>query len=100
MRKIGWLSMPLVICIAIGFFYPFHDVLGQEGPLQPVRVVTGHIADSKNSPVRGATVTVKGTSRATVTNDNGDFTINAQPGDVLVISSVGYEWREITVDQN
>jgi TonB-linked SusC/RagA family outer membrane protein len=48
----------------------------------------------------GATIVVKGTSRTTTADEGGRFTIDAAPGEVLVITSVGYAPREITVDNS
>ncbi len=49
------------------------------------------------TPVRGATVTVKNTSRSTITDEAGGFTIDASADDVLVITSVGFTPQEVKV---
>ena len=41
-------------------------------------------------PLQGVTVLVKGTSIATSSNENGEFTIDATPDAILVFSSIGY----------
>ena len=53
------------------------------------RNVTGTVTDAKNEPVPNATVTVKGTNRMTQTGPNGMYSIAAQKGETLVITSVG-----------
>lgn len=61
--------------------------------------VTGKVTDSKDgSPLNGASVTIKGTTKGTFTDATGAFTISV-PGNqsVLVISSVGYQTQEMTV---
>ncbi|MEJ6981433.1 TonB-dependent receptor [Pedobacter sp. P351] len=50
-----------------------------------------------NSPLPGATVKVKGSTNSAVTDQNGLFTISAVKGDVLVISFIGYQERELRV---
>lgn len=45
----------------------------------------------------GANVLVKGTSRGTVTDFDGHYSIQANEGDVLVISYTGYDSKEIVV---
>ncbi|HEY0058744.1 MAG TPA: SusC/RagA family TonB-linked outer membrane protein, partial [Flavisolibacter sp.] len=45
----------------------------------------------------GATITVKGTNRSVTTDANGQFTIDAPVGSTLVISSVGFQNREVVV---
>ncbi|WP_207512497.1 TonB-dependent receptor [Longitalea luteola] len=59
--------------------------------------VTGKITDPNGAPLSGVTVTIKGTTRATTTNEQGVFTISADDNDVLVFSYVGYESQEIKV---
>lgn len=61
------------------------------------QTVSGVINDGSN-PVGGATVTVKGSTRATATDNAGRFSIQATGTDVLVISSVGYLTQEVSVD--
>jgi hypothetical protein len=63
------------------------------------QTVTGTVTDGANKPVAGVTVTVKGTNRATMTNDAGNFSINAGGTDVLVLSSVGFSTQEIPVNR-
>lgn len=48
-------------------------------------------------PIIGGTVKLKGQDTGTVTNMNGEFTINCQVNDVLVISYIGYDSKELTV---
>ncbi len=61
------------------------------------QTVQGKVTDETGKPVPAASVTVKGTSRGTTTNENGAFSISASPADVLVISSVGFTVQEIAV---
>jgi len=60
------------------------------------RRVTGTItAEGASTPVGQATVQVKGTDRITTTNEAGVFSIQAAPGETLVLSSVGFGTREV-----
>lgn len=45
----------------------------------------------------GATVRVKDVNSGVITDMDGKFTIKATPGDVLVISYIGYETKEVKV---
>ncbi len=54
------------------------------------QTVKGTVSDANNQPVVGVTVQVKNTSKATTTNNAGQFEINASGTDVLVFSSVGF----------
>ncbi|MDA3616528.1 SusC/RagA family TonB-linked outer membrane protein [Polluticaenibacter yanchengensis] len=55
-------------------------------------------ADDDGSTLAGATVTVKGTKRNTLTDNKGNFTISAAEGATLIISYVGYDNKEIKVN--
>jgi TonB-linked SusC/RagA family outer membrane protein len=59
--------------------------------------ITGKITDATGSPIAGATILVKGTHKNATTNGDGTFTIVANKGDVLVITSVGFATQQVTV---
>jgi TonB-dependent SusC/RagA subfamily outer membrane receptor len=61
------------------------------------KMVTGKVSDAQGLPVSGATVTIKGTSDATASDNNGNFSISAAKGATLVITSVNYVEQEFTV---
>ena len=52
---------------------------------------------SEDGPLPGATVLIKGTNTGTSTDFDGNFTIEANLGDVLVISFVGFTTQEVNV---
>jgi len=59
--------------------------------------ITGKITNTKGEPLSGVNIIIKGTNRGTTTNAAGNFTIEANEGDVLVISNIGFATKEITV---
>lgn len=60
--------------------------------------IRGVVLDAENrQPITGANIRVKNGSGGTVTNERGEFTLQADSGAVLQISFVGYEPRELTV---
>lgn len=59
--------------------------------------VRGVVQDDKGTGVAGATVSVKGTSRAKATDVNGAFSIMAATGETLVISAVSFSPVEVRV---
>ncbi|HTL09951.1 MAG TPA: TonB-dependent receptor plug domain-containing protein, partial [Chitinophagaceae bacterium] len=62
------------------------------------RTISGTVMGANNVPVVSATVSQKGTKNATVTSDNGSFSLKVAGGNVvLVISSVGFTTQELTV---
>lgn len=70
----------------------------QKPPVTEVTLTaTGSVRDVNGNPVVRATVQVKGKPQSVVTDDKGNFSIKAEAGDVLVITSVGFGRREITV---
>jgi TonB-dependent starch-binding outer membrane protein SusC len=60
--------------------------------------VRGRVFNDKGEPVKGVTVTVRGTGKATSTDNNGTFTLNnVEPDAVLVFTSVNTETFELRV---
>ena len=61
--------------------------------------VTGTVVDSEvGSGLPGASIVVQGSSVGVSSDFNGDFSISAESGAVLVISYIGYESAEVSVD--
>ena len=59
--------------------------------------VSGTVSDSEGLPLPGATVVVQGTSIGVTSDFDGNYSISASQGDVLVFSYVGYESQTVTV---
>lgn len=59
--------------------------------------VKGTVKDAKGDPVQGATISVKGTQNSVAAAADGSFFINAKQGDVLSITAVSFEGKEIRV---
>lgn len=59
--------------------------------------VSGAVSDERGEPLTGVNVMIKGTSRGTVTDYDGRFTLQAAPDDVLTFSFIGFESQEIRV---
>ena len=66
---------------------------------QPVRggVVTGTVKTISGAPVIGASVIVLETNRGNVTGLEGDFSVEATPGQTLSVSFLGYNTQQIKV---
>ena len=63
--------------------------------------VTGKVTDAGGAPMEGATVVEKGTRNSTITKQGGVFQLNVSSGKArLVISYIGHEAQEISVDNN
>ena len=62
------------------------------------KLVTGKITDENGRPLSGVSVVERGSTNGTVTNANGEFSLNVSSADaVLLVSYTGYATREITV---
>ncbi len=59
--------------------------------------VSGTIVDEDNIPLIGVNVSVQGTTKGTVTDINGNYNLEANKGDVLVYSYVGFGDQEMLV---
>ncbi len=65
------------------------------------KTITGQVLDDKSNPVSNATVSVKGKKNATTTGEDGRFSLQVPNGsNVLQISSVNYETKEVNVSSN
>lgn len=62
------------------------------------KTITGTVvSDKDNTPLVGATIAVKGTSRSTQTDAAGKFNISARPNQSLIVSYVGFRDKEVAV---
>ncbi|HEV7379843.1 MAG TPA: carboxypeptidase-like regulatory domain-containing protein, partial [Dyadobacter sp.] len=60
--------------------------------------VKGKVSDNSGEGIPGVSIVVKGASRGTLTNEQGNYEINVdQPGAILVVSYVGFVTREVKV---
>ncbi|MBU2950919.1 TonB-dependent receptor [Tamlana agarivorans] len=59
--------------------------------------ITGTVLDNTGVPLPGVNIIIRGTSRGTQTDFDGHFTINANKGDILELSYIGYKKQSVTV---
>lgn len=64
---------------------------------QQQQYVTGRVTNEKGEPLIGVTILVKGTTKGTVTDADGNFSLAANINDVLLFSYIGYIQQEITL---
>ncbi len=92
--KISGMMKPIIWGLIASFL--FYSPSYAQKPVG--RIITGKvIADVSRNALGGASITVKGTRNSIVTGDDGEFSIIAATGDVLVITSVGYKPMEIAI---
>ena len=65
---------------------------------QVITVIGKVVSVNDDEPLIGATVMVKGTRLGCVTDIEGNFSIQAPQGSTLVVSYVGYDKAEVTVN--
>ncbi len=60
-------------------------------------ITKGVVGDDTGLPLPGANIIIKGTSKGTQTDFDGNYSLETKPGDVLIFSYVGFETKEIRV---
>ena len=84
-RLIGFgVSLLMLLCFA-------PDVSAQ------TKTITGTVVSPDGTPMSGVTVSVANTARAAITDDAGDYTIQAAVGETLVFSYIGYTPNQVVV---
>lgn len=78
------------LCLVAFLFICFTTTAQTQQP------ITGTVTDTQGT-LPGVTILIKGKASGTLTDENGQFSINATPTNVLVFSYVGYKTVEITV---
>lgn len=67
---------------------------------QQVITTSGTVADAKTGVgIPGVSVSIKGGTGGTTTNSEGNFTLKASTGSVLVFTSVGYQGKELAAEE-
>ncbi|MEL7587442.1 MAG: TonB-dependent receptor [Prolixibacteraceae bacterium] len=83
----------------IGFALEGYNImLMQRTSLQPrEKRVTGKVTDEERKPLPGVTITVVGTTRGVITDNDGTYSIDVAPNDKLVFSFIGMESQILDV---
>lgn len=95
------LGLSAALCMPSAFSYanasdPVAGELVQS--VQQGRTVTGKIIDDTGEPLIGVSVLVKGTTVGTITDFDGNYSLEVPSGkNILVISYIGYKTQDITV---
>ncbi len=101
MKKEFLLSFILLSSLNSSSLYASFGVESKGGAVavtQQVRQIHGKVVDQNGEAVIGANVTIKGNkSVGTITDFDGNFTLNVSSKDVLVVSFIGYVSQEIKV---
>jgi len=65
---------------------------------QQKKVLTGTVTDEKGETIIGANVSLKGTTTGTVTDIDGNYSLEISSGNVIVVSYIGYIPQEIQIN--
>jgi TonB-linked SusC/RagA family outer membrane protein len=90
------LLMSAMALLGIGYSSNANAAGAPQEVQQATKKITGTVVDAMG-PVIGASVVEKGTTNGTVTDFDGNFTLNVNPGATIVISFIGFETQEIKV---
>lgn len=87
MNKIKMLTLATSFCLAfISFSY--------------AQNIQGRVTDAAGRAIEGASIMVKGSTSGTTSSATGEFSINAKPADILIVSAMGYTVQELRIVDN
>ena len=93
LRSMLAMMLSVVFILSFSLYANAENAVGQQK-----KTVTGKVVSaSDNSPIIGATVSVEGTTTGTVTNIDGEFSLQVDATDVIVISFIGYKAQRYPV---
>ena len=90
------LLMSAMALLGLGYSSNAYAAGDVQNVQQATKKITGTVVDAQG-PVIGASVVEKGTTNGTVTDFDGNFSLNVNPGATIVISFIGFETQEIKV---
>ena len=91
LSALGMACMAAIPSTALAYTVP-KEIVQQQNK------TTGNVVDKNGEPIIGATVKIKGKQTGVVTDFDGNFTIDAPRGSVLIVSYIGFDNQEISVD--
>ena len=90
------LLMSAMALLGLGYSSNANAASSVQEVQQATKKITGTVVDAMG-PVIGASVVEKGTTNGTVTDFDGNFSLNVNPGATIVVSFIGFETQEIRV---
>ncbi len=91
MKNINNILTVILLCLMIAF---------SQNSMAQNFTATGKVVDGKNEPLIGATIHISNTSKGTVTDLNGNFSISCSKNASLEISFIGYETKTVKASNN
>ncbi len=96
-KRILFSTMMASALLAVSPQSVFADVNEVQSVMQ-TGTVKGQVVDANGEPIIGASVLVKGTTNGTITDFDGNFSLNDASKGTLVISYIGYQTQEVSAD--
>ncbi len=90
------LMMGALAVLGVGYSSNAYAAGSVQNVQQATKKITGTVVDAMG-PVIGASVVEKGSSNGTVTDLDGNFSLNVKPGATIVVSYIGFKTQEIAV---
>lgn len=112
--RIGYFKMWLLSLLGIGvnrnlayidadtglyYFYPNPNESVSESVKMGQKTITGTVTDETSEPVVGVNILIENTSKRTVTDIDGKYSIEVNVGDILVYSHDGFRSHKILVEE-
>lgn len=96
--KLRPVTSKIFLVMQITAFLIMADILQVNALPYPPVTISGVVSDEKGETLKGVSIMVKGTAKATMTDDNGKFQVSAETENVvLVFSFIGYKTLETPV---
>ncbi|NLC04512.1 MAG: TonB-dependent receptor plug domain-containing protein, partial [Tissierellia bacterium] len=86
-----WIAIPAIFALS-------QDEYNKSNSQQDRLTISGNVSDTKGEALIGVSIQIDGTTTGTVTNFDGDFTIQASRGDILKVMYIGFSTQNITVE--
>lgn len=84
--------------IVLSYLAEVPEELPKPEPTVIVAPIEGKVKDRNGASMPGVSIQVKGTTRGTISDPEGNFKINADAGETLVFSFVGYQAKEVKIE--
>jgi TonB-dependent starch-binding outer membrane protein SusC len=59
--------------------------------------ISGNVKSGEGNPIVSESIVIKGSNKGTTTDANGNFSLEINPNNTLVVSSIGYITNEIVI---
>ncbi len=90
-------SMYVFLMITSVFFLGLSTAKASSVDMQNQRTLTGIVTDVSDEPIIGASITIKNSTKGTITDFDGKFTLEVSTGDILEVTYIGFIPQQIEI---